>query len=176
MAEIVLVHSHLKKWRSGGIRTHLGLNPPQQGSAGDATRGLSERKGDRSWGPEATFGRQRVPENSDRPSATPSSLRIASVSESEAVALEKVARCLTAVANLTRLGMLEFCLEPRTFTEIIKFFKMNPASFKFHDDLLQSEGLLGKEGRNRRTRYRTTAIGRLLLDIIRGPLRNALAE
>jgi len=131
-----------------------------------------------SGGIEAAATRQSVLGNNQRSGAatTKPQTTLATVSQSEAAALENVARCLTAAGNLTRLQMLEFCLGPQKFSAIVRFFRMNPASFKFHEHLLQSEGLLTKEVRGHTTSYRTTTIGKLVLDIVQGPLRRTLGE
>jgi len=98
------------------------------------------------------------------------------ISRTEAVALTRVGRILVAAANPTRIRILAYCSQPRKFSEIVKFYRMNPASFRFHEHMLRSEGLLEKNSDSGLIRYHTTSTGRVVLDLIRGPFREALAK
>lgn len=98
-----------------------------------------------------------------------------SVSEEEAVVFEKLTRKLQVASNLPRLQMLEFCKQPRKFSEIMRAFRMNPASLKHHGELLQSEGLLAKRGTGRSTRYETTPLGERILSLVTRQVRRALS-
>jgi hypothetical protein len=98
------------------------------------------------------------------------------ISRREAIELTKVGRILVAAANPVRIKMLAYCSQPRKFSEIVKFYRMNPASFQFHEHLLRSEGLLERSTKSGLIRYQTTSTGKVVLKIIRGPFREALAE
>lgn len=74
-----------------------------------------------------------------------------------------LAECLEAIGHPTRLGIVRYCLKPRTFTEIITSLKLNPASFKFHVKVLIDCNLIEKVGRGI---YETTKLGKLVLELI----------
>lgn len=98
------------------------------------------------------------------------------ISKREAAVYEKVGHLMIAAGNVTRLRIMAFCSAPRRFREIVKSLKMNPASLKFHQELLQSEGLVGKKGKGHATRYQTTRLGEEMLAAVRGPLRELVNE
>ena len=77
--------------------------------------------------------------------------------------VQTLADCLLAVGNVKRLEIVQYCLQPRTFTEIIMTLKLNPASFKFHSKVLMDSNLLAKMERGV---YKTTELGKLLLELV----------
>lgn len=77
--------------------------------------------------------------------------------------MQTLADCLRAIGNVKRLGIIQYCLQPRTFTEIIVNLKLNPASFKFHSKVLTDCNLLRKIERGK---YQTTELGKLLLELV----------
>jgi len=98
------------------------------------------------------------------------------ISRREAIELTRVGHILVAAANPVRIKMLAYCSQPRKFSEVVKFYRMNPASFQFHEHLLRSEGLLERSTKSGLIRYQTTSTGKMVLEIIRGPFREALAQ
>lgn len=78
-------------------------------------------------------------------------------------AVATLADCLKAIGHAKRLQIAQYCLTSRTFTEIILNLKLNPASFKFHLGVLTEHGLVEKVERGV---YRTTALGKLLLELV----------
>lgn len=77
--------------------------------------------------------------------------------------VETLADCLMAVANTKRLEIVLYCLQPRKFTEIVVSLKLNPASFKFHSQVLMDCGLIA---RIERGVYETTELGKKLLELV----------
>jgi predicted transcriptional regulator len=76
---------------------------------------------------------------------------------------ETFGNCLLAIGNARRLEIVQYCLEPRKFTEIIVNLKMNPASFKFHSQVLMDCGLIERTGRGV---YKTTELGKKMLQLV----------
>lgn len=75
-----------------------------------------------------------------------------------------LADCLISIGHPSRLKIVEYCSEePRRFTDIILDLRLNPASFKFHVKVLMDYGLIIKVERGV---YRTTELGRLLLQLV----------
>lgn len=75
-----------------------------------------------------------------------------------------LADCLISIVHPSRLKIVEYCSEkPRRFTDIILDLRLNPASFKFHVKVLMDDGLVTKVERGI---YRTTELGRLLLQLV----------
>ena len=71
---------------------------------------------------------------------------------------------LISISHPSRLKIVEYCSEePRRFTDIILDLRLNPASFKFHVKVLMDDGLITKVERGV---YRTTKLGRLLLELV----------
>jgi len=77
--------------------------------------------------------------------------------------VETLADCLLAIGNARRLEIVQYCVEPRKFTEIVISLKMNPASFKFHSQVLMDCELIEKVDRGI---YRTTELGKRLLELV----------
>jgi hypothetical protein len=71
--------------------------------------------------------------------------------------------CLMAIGHPTRFKIVEYCLTPRRFTDIILDLRLNPASFKFHSGVLIDCALIG---RVKRGVYQTTDLGKLLLELV----------
>jgi predicted transcriptional regulator len=74
-----------------------------------------------------------------------------------------LAECLEAIGHPSRLGIVQYCLQRRTFTEIILNLKLNPASFKFHVKVLMNCNLIEKVERGV---YETTQLGKLVLELV----------
>jgi predicted transcriptional regulator len=74
-----------------------------------------------------------------------------------------LADCLLAIGNPTRFKIVDYCSNPRRFTEIILNLRLNPASFKFHLGVLTECNLIEKVERGV---YRTTDLGKLLLQLV----------
>jgi predicted transcriptional regulator len=74
-----------------------------------------------------------------------------------------LAQCLIAIVHPSRLKIVEYCLEPHRFTDIIINLKLNPASFKFHSEVLMDCNLIRKVERGV---YQTTDLGKLLLELV----------
>jgi predicted transcriptional regulator len=68
-----------------------------------------------------------------------------------------------AIGHPKRLEIVQYCLQPRKFTEIVTNLKMNPASFKFHSRILIDCALMEKVERGV---YQTTDLGKQLLDLV----------
>jgi predicted transcriptional regulator len=85
----------------------------------------------------------------------------------EGEVLGKLAETFNAgLSNLVRIKMLSYCLEKRSFSDIMLTFRLNPASLKHHIDLLQASELIKKTGRGKDTRYKTTHLGETLLSFV----------
>jgi len=83
---------------------------------------------------------------------------------SEGVEIVKtLADCLEAITHSTRLKILQYCLQPSRFTDIIFNLRLNPASFRFHVKVLTERGLVKKV---KRGVYETTELGELLLKLV----------
>jgi predicted transcriptional regulator len=78
--------------------------------------------------------------------------------------VKTLADCLIAIGNAKRLEIVRYCLGPRKFTDIIVNLKLNPASFKFHSQVLMDCGLIEKVERGV---YRTTELGKKLLELVK---------
>lgn len=74
-----------------------------------------------------------------------------------------LADCLMAIGHSTRLKIVQYCLQPRRFTDIILNLQLNPASFKFHAKVLMDCNLIRKVERGV---YETTELGKLLLELV----------
>ena len=74
-----------------------------------------------------------------------------------------LADCLMAIGHPTRFKIVEYCLNPHRFTDIILDLRLNPASFKFHSGVLIDCNLIGKVERGV---YQTTDLGKLLLELV----------
>jgi len=77
--------------------------------------------------------------------------------------VETLADCLMAIGNAKRLEIVQYCVEPRKFTEIVISLKLNPASFKFHSQVLMDCGLIERIDRGI---YKTTELGKKLLELV----------
>jgi DNA-binding MarR family transcriptional regulator len=96
--------------------------------------------------------------------ASKESLRFKEITAFEGEVLEKLAETFNAgLSSGVRIKMLAYCLEEHSFTDIIQALRLNPASLKHHEDLLQETGLIKKTGKGRDTRYRTTDLGEAML-------------
>jgi len=62
-----------------------------------------------------------------------------------------------------RLEIVQYCVKPRSFTDIVMNLKLNPVSFKFHSKVLIDYDL---PERVERGVYRTTKLGKLLLELL----------
>jgi predicted transcriptional regulator len=78
--------------------------------------------------------------------------------------VQTLAGCLVAIGNPSRFKIVEYCLRPRRFTDIILNLRLNPASFKFHSKVLMDCNLIEKVERGV---YKTTELGTLLLELVR---------
>jgi len=80
--------------------------------------------------------------------------------------VEAVKTCinrLSAITNLIRLKIVQYCLTPRKFSEIIYELRLNPASFKFHTEVLMDSDLIR---RTERGVYEATDLGRRILEFL----------
>jgi hypothetical protein len=77
--------------------------------------------------------------------------------------VKTLAECLMAIGHPTRFKIVEYCLNPHRFTDIILDLRLNPASFKFHSGVLIDCNLIGKVERGV---YQTTDLGKLLLELV----------
>lgn len=78
-------------------------------------------------------------------------------------AVKTFADCLLAITNPARLKIVQYCLQPRKFSDIIFELKLNPASLKFHSKVLMDCGLIKK---TQRGIYETTDLGKMILQLI----------
>lgn len=78
-------------------------------------------------------------------------------------AVKTLADCLKAIGHPKRLEIVQYCLEPHTFTDITFNLRMNPNTFKFHSEILMDNGLIEKKGRGV---YQTTDLGQLFLKLV----------
>lgn len=74
-----------------------------------------------------------------------------------------LADCLIAIGHVSRLKIVQYCFEPRRFTDIILNLRLNPASFKFHSKVLIDSGLIIRVERGV---YETTELGKLLIELV----------
>jgi len=74
-----------------------------------------------------------------------------------------LADCLDAIGHPSRLKIVQYCLQSRRYTDIIFNLRLNPASFKFHAQVLMDCDLIKKV---KRGVYETTELGKLLLDLV----------
>ena len=77
--------------------------------------------------------------------------------------VRNLADCLISIGHPNRLKIVQYCLQPRRFTDIILDLRLNPASFKFHVKVLIDDGLIRKVERGV---YETTELGKLLLELV----------
>jgi predicted transcriptional regulator len=77
--------------------------------------------------------------------------------------VKTLADCLMTVGNAKRFEIVQYWLEPRKFTEIVTSLKLNPASFKFHSQVLMDCGLIERPDRGV---YKTTELGKKLLELV----------
>lgn len=77
--------------------------------------------------------------------------------------VESLADRLKVITNPTRFKIVEYCVEPRRFTDITLDLRLNPASFKFHSKVLKDCDLIEKVERGV---YQTTDLGKLLLKLV----------
>jgi hypothetical protein len=106
-------------------------------------------------------GRSRSKENSARDRERDSeAFPFKVVKKEELDTLKEVAQCLKTVSNKTRLQMLSYCSEPRSFSDVVFFLRLNPATFKFHEEILDKAGLIAKNDET----YKSTALGERVLD------------
>ena len=78
-------------------------------------------------------------------------------------AVRALADCLIAIGHHSRFRIVQYCLEPRRFSDIIGDLRLNPASFKFHSKVLMDCDLMTKVERGV---YKTTELGKLLLELV----------
>jgi predicted transcriptional regulator len=77
--------------------------------------------------------------------------------------VETLADSLMAIGNAKRFEIVQYCLQPRKFTDIVVNLKMNPASFKFHSQVLIDCDLIERVNRGV---YRTTELGQRMLELV----------
>lgn len=83
--------------------------------------------------------------------------------ESVTLTVEMLIRCMQALGHPTRLKMLQYCLKPRTFSDLMFDLRLNPASFKHHIEILINRGMIAKVDRGK---YEDTMLGKLLFGAI----------
>lgn len=94
-------------------------------------------------------------------------LELKEITGYESEVFEKLAETFNAgLSNSVRIKMLDYCLEERSFSDIMMTLRLNPASIKHHQDLLQVAGLIEKTGKGKDTRYKTTHLGETLLRLV----------
>lgn len=94
--------------------------------------------------------------------------------EDQVAVLDLVAHWLRSAANPSRLRMLHYCRQPRTFSQIMWSLSLNPNSLDTHARILSKAGLLEKTGKRPHIRYVTTERGRLVLQTVLGPFQEAM--
>ena len=105
--------------------------------------------------------------NGSRKGCSQENLELKEITGYEGEVLEKLAETFNAgLSNPMRIKMLDYCLEERSFSDIMITFHLNPASLKHHKDLLQATGLIEKTGKGKDTRYKTTHLGKTLLRFV----------
>lgn len=77
--------------------------------------------------------------------------------------VRNLADCLIAIGHSSRLKIVQYCLKPRRFTDIVLNLRLNPASFKFHSKVLMDCDLIRRVERGV---YETTELGKLLLELV----------
>lgn len=94
-------------------------------------------------------------------------LGLKEVTDYEGEVLGKLAETFNAgLSNSLRIKMLDYCRTERSFSDIMRTFRLNPASLKHHQDLLQESGLIKKTGKGKDTRYKTTDLGETMLNFV----------
>ena len=78
--------------------------------------------------------------------------------------VQTLADCLATVGHPKRLEIIEYCLKSRSFTEIVTNLELNPASFKFHSQVLIDCGLIRRVERGV---YVTTELGKLVFELVK---------
>jgi len=87
--------------------------------------------------------------------------------EDESQIFTELARCFTAaLGHATRMQILAYCLQPRSFSDIMLTLRINPASLKYHETLLRKSGLISKKQAKKGTTYQTTELGIAMLNVI----------
>lgn len=100
--------------------------------------------------------------------------RLEEITNYEGEVLEKLAETFDAgLSHSLRIKMLDYCKTERSFSDIMLAFRLNPASLKHHQDLLQKSGLIEKTGKGKDTRYKTTHLGKTMLSFIEAVLKVA---
>jgi|GEM_PF-6471492 predicted transcriptional regulator len=77
--------------------------------------------------------------------------------------IQALSKSLEAIGNPLRYEIVNYCLKQQNFSNIIKDLRLNPASFKFHLEVLTRFQLIKKV---KRGVYETTELGKLLLTLI----------
>ena len=94
-------------------------------------------------------------------------LELKEITDYEGEVFGKLAETFNAgLSNPVRIKMLAYCLEERSFSDIMLTLRLNPASLKHHQDLLQASKLIKKTGKGKDTRYKTTHLGKTLLRFV----------
>lgn len=117
--------------------------------------------------------RKRGYQRTDQSNRESSAVTSFDISKADAASLKEIAECLGAAANLIRLRILSYCVEPRTFSDVMREFRLNTASVSFHLRKLLDSELLEKNGAERSNVYRTTELGSAVLRIV-GFVKEAL--
>lgn len=103
---------------------------------------------------------------------TQKNLELKEISDYEGEVFRKLTEVFNAgLSNTVRVKMLAYCLEKRSFSDIMQTLRLNPASLKHHRDLLQASGLIKKTGKGKDTRYETTHLGETLLSFVQDVLK-----
>ena len=93
-------------------------------------------------------------------------LRFEDITDNEVQLFQKLVECMNAaMGHLTRLKMLAYCVQPRSFSDIMLTLRLNPASLKFHKEILEKAGLIIKTNQGNLP-YQTTPLGKGILRII----------
>jgi predicted transcriptional regulator len=110
--------------------------------------------------------RKRGYQRTDQGSSESSAVTSFDISKVDATSLKEISECLGAAANLIRLRILSYCVEPRTFSDVMREFRLNTASVSFHLRKLLDSELLEKKGAETSNVYRTTELGSAVLGIV----------
>lgn len=95
------------------------------------------------------------------------SLRLEDITGEEAELFDALVECMTAAAgHITRLKILAYCMQPRSFSDIMLRIGLNPNSLQYHSRLLQKAGLISKTKENDNISYRTSPLGMQILRIL----------
>ena len=73
-----------------------------------------------------------------------------------------LADCFISIGYPARYRIVEYCQNPKRFSDIVLDLRLNPASFKFHSKVLMDCTLLERVERGV---YQTTELGKLLLQL-----------